>query len=111
MKFTIANEVEYIPNIYGNQELDPEDQTVITIDMPTTAQANLLYSVSDGGLNSDTMVAGVARLVKGIRNLEVNGKQITTGKELAACRGMYMLIQNIGAHILGLLADVDKDPT
>ena len=114
MKFTIATESEYIPTMYGNEDLDPEDQVVVTIDMPTTQQANLLYTNMGGdgdGVSTSGMTAGVAKLVKSIKNLEVNGKAITNGKELAACKGLAMLVYNIGAHILGLLSDVDKDPT
>ena len=112
MDFTVAKEVEYVPDVYGNLELPNEEQVVITIKYPNTQETNMLYKVqAGGGSDTSTMALGVARLVKAIRNLKVNGKEIKTGQDLINAPGMYILVQTVGAHILGMISDLEADPT
>ena len=109
MKFTIDKEVTYIPRVFDNHRAPKEEQISVVIKVPTAAETSSITGLDSQ--NARDLIAGVARFVSSINNLEVNGVPIKTGRELAECEGMYALALNVGAHILGMLADIEKDPT
>ena len=113
MKFTLDTTVTYVPDVYGNLDLPEDEQIKIIIEVPSASQVSTLFSSdgATGAVDTSRMHIGVSRLVKSVENVEVNGRKIKDGKELVAATGLYMLVQNIGAHILGLMVDVDKDPS
>lgn len=109
MKFTVETETTYVPDVYDNKELPEDEQVSVVIKTPTASETS---SIAKGGeISTPDILAGVARFVKRVKNLEVNGKEITNGRELVAAEGMYVLALNVGAHILGMMTEVDKDPT
>ena len=111
MEFTIEKEVTYVPDVYDNKLLPEDEQVVVTIRVPTASETSSITNATSGGANSSDIVAGVSRFVKKIINLKVNGMEITTGREMASAVGMYIFALNIGSHILGMLTDIEKDPT
>ena len=110
MEFTVEKETTYIPDIYDNLDLPEEEQVSVVIKTPTAAETASIARNPGAGIDTNELMLGVSRFVKSIKNLKVSGKAITTGKELAAATGMYVLCLNIGSHILGMLTEVDKDP-
>lgn len=111
MKFTLAKTIQYVPDVFGNEDLDDDEQIVVEIEVPSATQTNTLFSSDGSGVNTENITTGVSRLVKSIENLMVNDKAITNGRELVAAPGMYMLVQNIGVHILSIISSVENDPT
>ena len=93
--------------IIGEQ---PEDEQIsVVIRVPTAAETSTITTLGDASARD--IIAGVARFVEKVDNLEVNGKKITNGRELSSVEGMYLLCLNIGTHILSSLTEIDKDPT
>ena len=113
MKFTLETTTTYIPDLYGNLDLTEDEQISVEIEVPSASLMSALFKTdgATGAVDTSRMHVGVSRLVKSIKNVEVNGRKVTDGKELVAATGMYMLVQNIGAHILGMMVDVKKDPS
>ena len=110
MEFTIAKETTYVPDIYDNLDLPEEEQVSVVIKTPTASETASIARNPGAGVDSNEIVAGVSRFVQSIKNLKVNGKYITTGREMASAPGMYVFALNIGSHILGMMTEVDKDP-
>ena len=111
MDFSIEREVTYRPDMYGNLDLPEEEQIEVTIEVPTSQQVSMLMRSTGGQMDTSGIMIGVGRLVKAVKNVSVNGRKIKDGKELVEAKGLFGLAQNIGGHILGMLTDVEPDPT
>ena len=111
MEFTLAKEVDYIPDIYDNLSLPDDEQVVITVKLPNAQETQMLADIRGSGDGLSKMSLAVARLVKEVRNLKINGKEIKTGQELIQAPGMYLLVQSIGSHLLGMITELEADPT
>ena len=111
MEFNLDKEVTYVPDAFGNKDLDTDEQVSVLIKVPTSAEVNMLFRSEGGKMDTSNMTLGVSRLVKKVANLKVNGKTINNGRDLVVAEGMYMFVQDIGAHILGMLVDLERDPT
>lgn len=109
MDFTIEKETRYIPDVYGNRELGPDEQVVVTIRTPNASETASIAGAM-GNPDSTNIIQGVSRFVTKIENLYVNGVAVANGREMASCEGMYVFALNIGSHILGMLTEIDKNP-
>ena len=111
MDFSIDKEVKYRPDIYGNLDLPEDEQIEVTIEVPTSQQVSMLMRSNGGQMDTSGIIVGVGRLVKSVKNVTVRGRPIKDGKELVEVQGLFSLAQNIGGHILGMLTDIEPDPT
>ena len=96
---------EYTPDTVLNAGLDEKEKVVIDCEYLRVGERTSLFSmnVGDEDLSMDVYRKLFAKKVKGIRNLEINGKFVTTAEEFLkypAVTELDALLINVASHIL-----------
>ena len=95
---------EYIPTTTFNEELKKEDRIVVDCEYLRVGERTSFISMtSDEEVSMDVYRKIFAKKVKGIRNLIINGKPVTTAEELLkypSVTELDALLVNVAMHVL-----------
>lgn len=101
MNIRTKSESTYVPKFNGNRSLPEAEQVKVELEHPTIKQWERLQGQS--GLDTIGLIEGYVRR---IRNLQNNGEEITSGKELVQCRrGAFA---DLAAELFIHLASVNR---
>ena len=95
---------DYIPDTTFNMALDEGDRIVIDCEYLRVGERTSFISMTrDEEVSMDVNRKIFAKKVKGIRNLEINGKPVTTAEELLkypSITELDSLLMNVAIHVL-----------
>lgn len=95
---------EYIPTITFNEELKKEDKIVVDCEYLRVGERTSFISMtSDEEVSMDVYRKIFAKKVKGIRNLTINEKPVTTAEEFLkypSVMELDALLINVAVHVL-----------
>jgi len=95
---------EYIPTTTFNEELKKEDKIVVDCEYLRVGERTSFISMtSDEEVSMDVYRKIFAKKVRGIRNLTINGKPVTTAEELLkypSITELDALLINVAVHVL-----------
>jgi hypothetical protein len=100
MKCTIEKDYEYVPEWNGNR--DDEEPIVVECTSLTHPQrkAGIRRYYKGGDMQVDVdEKALVLAAVKRVRNLEINGMKVETGKQLLETEGLAGLVDDVANEI------------
>lgn len=105
MKYTvIEKDYEYIPEWDGNADRDETEQIRCTLRYLTDAErtkCERTWYDEDGNAHYVPHYENLIKFgVVSIENLEVNGVEIKTGRDLAKLKGFYPLFLEIGQEVV-----------
>lgn len=102
-KLDLGMRHEYIPDTEFNNSLDEKDRIVIDCEYFGVGEKLKFSFISTDGETSLDFPKIFLKKVKGIRNLEINGKPVTTSEELLKYPGVPVLdaiMSDVVVHII-----------
>ena len=95
---------EYVPTTTFNEGLDEKDRIVVDCeDLRVGERTSFISMTQDEEVSMDVYRKIFAKKVKGIRNLIINGKPVTTAEELLkypSITELDALLVNVAIHVL-----------
>ena len=108
INFSLDENVEFVPECFGNRDLPKEDQMVITLKQPGFIHKNIISPIDENGkriTDENKVIEDVfENFVVDMKNVYVNGNEVKNAKLLLLAGGAVQLLNEVYVEVSRLFA-------